>query len=60
MVVICVAGAGIYFAAQAAMRAPQMQWLTGALASRWRRLTGRPRAPRRARRPGCRAAISVG
>ncbi len=44
MVVICVAGAGIYFAAQAAMRAPQMQWLTGALASRWRRLTGRPAA----------------
>jgi len=43
-VVICVAGAGIYFAAQAAMRAPQVQWLTGALASRWRRLTGRPAA----------------
>ena len=40
MLVICVAGAFIYFAAQAAMRAPQMQWLTGALLGRWRRLSG--------------------
>jgi hypothetical protein len=31
-------GAGIYFAAQAAMHAPQMQWLTGALTGRWRQL----------------------
>ena len=38
--VICVAGAGIYFTAQAAMQAPQMQWLTGALLGRWRRLPG--------------------
>jgi murein biosynthesis integral membrane protein MurJ len=37
MLVICVAGAGIYFAAQAAMHAPQMQWLTGALLARVRR-----------------------
>ena len=30
--------AGIYFAAQAALRAPQMEWLTEALLLRWRRL----------------------
>jgi murein biosynthesis integral membrane protein MurJ len=33
---ICLAGAAIYFAAQAAMRAPQMQWLQGALLGRLR------------------------
>jgi peptidoglycan biosynthesis protein MviN/MurJ (putative lipid II flippase) len=37
MIVICLAGAGIYFAAQAAVRAPQMEWLAGALLGRWRR-----------------------
>jgi murein biosynthesis integral membrane protein MurJ len=37
MIVICLAGAGLYFAAQTAMRAPQMEWLTGALLGRWRR-----------------------
>ena len=41
MLLVCVGGACIYFAAQAAMRAPQMRWLTGALLGRWRRLAGR-------------------
>ena len=40
MLLVCVGGACIYFAAQAAMRAPQMRWLTGALLGRWRRLAG--------------------
>jgi peptidoglycan biosynthesis protein MviN/MurJ (putative lipid II flippase) len=40
MLVICVAGAAIYFAAQAAMGAPQIQWVSGALLSRVRRLSG--------------------
>jgi len=40
MLVICVGGAGIYFAAQAVMGAPQIQWVTGALLSRARRLSG--------------------
>ena len=40
IVVISVAGAIIYFAAQAAMRAPQMQWLSAALQGRWRRVAG--------------------
>ena len=43
--VICVAGAGIYFAAQAAMRAPEMQWLGGALLGRFRRGPGTARGP---------------
>jgi putative peptidoglycan lipid II flippase len=43
MLVVCAVGAGIYFSAQAAMGAPQMRWLLGALLSRWRRLSG-PRA----------------
>jgi murein biosynthesis integral membrane protein MurJ len=34
MLAICAAGAGIYFAAQAAMNAPQMRWLTGAVLTR--------------------------
>jgi putative peptidoglycan lipid II flippase len=34
MLIVTVVGAGIYFAAQAAMRAPQMQWVTAALRSR--------------------------
>jgi putative peptidoglycan lipid II flippase len=50
MTVICVAGAGVYFAAQAAMGAPQMRWLTGALAGRWRLLSGH--APASPRPPG--------
>jgi murein biosynthesis integral membrane protein MurJ len=53
MIVICVAGAGIYFAAQAAMRAPQMEWLKGALLGRWRSWPVHAAAavPRPARRP---------
>ena len=39
MLVISLAGASIYFAAQAAMGAEQMQWLTGALGQRWLWLT---------------------
>ena len=38
VLVVSVAGAGIYFAAQAAMGAEQMQWLTGALRERGRSL----------------------
>jgi len=45
---VCVAGAGIYFAAQAAMGASQMRWLAGALAGRWRGLGRHVRVPRRA------------
>ena len=50
---VCALGAGIYFVAQAAMHAPQMQWLTGALAGRWRRLAAHVPASWRAvaRRP---------
>jgi len=40
MLVICLGGAAIYFAAQAAMGAPQIQWVTGALLSKVRRLSG--------------------
>jgi peptidoglycan biosynthesis protein MviN/MurJ (putative lipid II flippase) len=40
MLLICVAGAGIYFAAQAAMGAPQIQWVTGALLSKVRGRSG--------------------
>src|SRR5262249_50798155 len=52
---VCAMGAGIYFAAQAAMHAPQMRWLTGALAGRWGRLaahvpvSGRAAVRRRSR-----------
>ena len=42
ILIICLGGAAIYFAAQAAMRAPQMRWLSGALA-RWRRPARWPR-----------------
>jgi peptidoglycan biosynthesis protein MviN/MurJ (putative lipid II flippase) len=40
VLLVCVGGAVIYFSAQAAMRAPQMQWLTGAVLARWWRLAG--------------------
>lgn len=36
MLAITVVGAGVYFAAQAALRAPQMQWVKGALLGRGR------------------------
>ena len=35
MLAVSAVGAGIYFAAQTAMRAPQMEWLTGAVRDRW-------------------------
>ncbi|MDR0342174.1 MAG: hypothetical protein LBI49_03520, partial [Nocardiopsaceae bacterium] len=38
MLTVCVAGAALYFAAQACLRAPQLQWLTGAVLERWHRL----------------------
>ncbi|HEX4177203.1 MAG TPA: lipid II flippase MurJ [Rhizomicrobium sp.] len=38
---VCAGGAGVYFAAQASMRAPQMEWLTVVLRERWQRLPGR-------------------
>ncbi|MBO0771109.1 MAG: hypothetical protein J2P35_06585 [Actinobacteria bacterium] len=46
MLMVCVAGAAIYFAAQACLRAPQLQWLAGAVLERWHRLGagGRRRA----------------
>ena len=34
MLIVSVLGAGVYFTAQAALRAPQMQWVRGALLSR--------------------------
>ena len=37
MLAICAGGAGLYFAAQAALGAPQMRWLKGALLARWHR-----------------------
>jgi putative peptidoglycan lipid II flippase len=40
ILLVSLGGAGIYFAAQAAMGAEQMQWLTGALRQRWQWLTG--------------------
>ena len=40
MIVICMAGAGIYFAAQAAMHAPEMQWVRGAVLGRLGRPSG--------------------
>ena len=56
VLLVSTVGASIYFIAQAAMRAPQMEWLTGALRQRWRQLAGRttglsrvagPQRPRR-------------
>ena len=51
MLLVSIGGAGIYFAAQAAMGAQQLEWLTGALRQRWRRLAGHlpgpPRPPAR-------------
>jgi murein biosynthesis integral membrane protein MurJ len=40
MLLVSLGGAGIYFAAQAAMGAQQLEWLTGALRQRWRQLAG--------------------
>jgi murein biosynthesis integral membrane protein MurJ len=40
MLLVSLTGAGVYFAAQAAMGAPQVQWMTGALLRRWRPATG--------------------
>ncbi len=45
MLVICVAGAGIYFVAQAAMGAKQIEWVTGALLNRLGRLSRPSPAP---------------
>jgi murein biosynthesis integral membrane protein MurJ len=42
MLLVSLFGASIYFAAQAAMRAPQIQWVSGALLGRWRRGPARP------------------
>jgi putative peptidoglycan lipid II flippase len=54
MLVVTVLGASIYFAAQAALRAPQMQWVKGAVLDRRRLAAGRGSAARRsdASRPG--------
>ncbi len=41
MLIVTAVGASVYFAAQAAMRAPQMQWVKGAVLGRWRRAAGR-------------------
>ena len=40
VLLVSAGSAGIYFAAQAALRAPQMEWLSEALLHRWRRLAG--------------------
>ena len=40
VLLVSLGGAGIYFAAQAAMGAQQLEWLTGALRQRWRQLAG--------------------
>lgn len=45
MLFICLAGACVYFAAQAAMRAPEMQWLGGLVQGRRRRLLRYVRMP---------------
>ena len=44
MLVVTVVGASVYFAAQAAMQAPQMQWVKGALLGRQRTGGGVPAA----------------
>ncbi|MBO0823182.1 MAG: hypothetical protein J2P27_04900, partial [Actinobacteria bacterium] len=47
MLLVCLGGAGIYFAAQAVMKAQQLQLLTEVLRHRWRWLTGQlPRLSR--------------
>jgi murein biosynthesis integral membrane protein MurJ len=51
ILLVSVVGAGIYFAAQAAMRAEQMDWLTAALRHRWRWLTERTADARQAAIP---------
>jgi len=40
MLLVTLGGAAIYFTAQAVMRAPQIEWLTEALQSRWRQMAG--------------------
>jgi peptidoglycan biosynthesis protein MviN/MurJ (putative lipid II flippase) len=47
VLLVCVGGAAIYFAAQASMRAPQVQWLAGAVLARWRRPMGHAPLSRR-------------
>jgi murein biosynthesis integral membrane protein MurJ len=51
LLLVSIGGAGIYFAAQAAMGAQQLEWLTGALRQRWGQLAGHlpglPRPPAR-------------
>jgi hypothetical protein len=59
VLLVSVAGAGVYFAAQATLRAPQMEWLTEALRHRWLqrftpRLTGPAFGAWRAARPALR------
>ena len=60
MLVVSLGGAGIYFAAQAVLGNQQVQWLTGAVRQRWRRLRGScrdpPRGTGRAGWPGRRPA----
>ncbi len=51
MLVVTVVGASVYFAAQAAMRAPQVQWVKGAVLGRWRPAAA-GRIPAAAGRPG--------
>lgn len=41
VLLVSAGGAGIYLAAQTALRAPQMKWLAGVLQHRWRQLAGR-------------------
>ena len=63
MLAICAGGAGLYFTAQAALGAPQLRWLKGALLGRWHRPasapgSGRPpAAPQVARAAGLLALI---
>jgi putative peptidoglycan lipid II flippase len=40
VLLVSAVGAGVYLAAQTALRAPQMEWLAGALERRWRQLAG--------------------
>ena len=47
LLLVSIGGAGIYFAAQSAMGAQQLEWLTGALRQRWGQLAGHlPGLPR--------------
>jgi murein biosynthesis integral membrane protein MurJ len=47
ILLVSIGGAAVYFAAQAAMGAEQLKWLTGALRQRWRRLAGNLPGPPR-------------